>query len=282
MSSSSKNVLGRGLDALISTPGPEGRRVVETDIHRLRPNPRQPRERFAEAALADLADSIKANGVLQPILVRPSNGHYEIIAGERRWRAAQKAGLHSVPVIVREVPDSQLLELALVENLQRENLNPVEEAKAYKALIDDVGLTQEEVSKRVGKERATVANSLRLLHLPSVALKALESGQITPGHAKAILALRKREEQDDLLKAVLSKGLSVREAEHYKPSKPRRAPRDADADTEAAARTMASKVGLPVSITRRGRGGSVTIRFKSEDQLNHLFELVESIGGRSR
>lgn len=282
MSSNTKSVLGRGLDALISTPGPEGRRVVEVDIHRLRPNSRQPRERFAEPALAELADSIKANGVLQPILVRPSNGHYEIIAGERRWRAAQKAGLHNVPVIVREVPDSQLLELALVENLQRENLNPIEEARAYKALIESVGLTQEEVSRRVGKERATVANSLRLLNLQSLALKALESGQITSGHAKAILALRKREEQDELLKAVLSKGLSVREAERYRPPKPRRTPHASDADTEAAARAMASKIGLPVSIVRRGRGGSVAIKFKSEEQLNHLFELVESIGGRSR
>ncbi len=282
MSSSPKSVLGRGLDALISTPGPEGRRVVEIDIHRLKPNPRQPRERFAEPALAELADSIKANGVLQPILVRPSNGRYEIIAGERRWRAAQKAGLHNVPVIVREVPDSQLLELALVENLQREDLNPVEEAKAYKALIEGVGLTQDEVSKRVGKERATVANSLRLLHLPSIVLKALESSQITAGHAKAILALHKREEQDELFKAILSKGLSVREAERYKPARPRRAPRGPDADTEAAEKAMASKIGLPVSIIRRGRGGSVAIKFKNEEQLNHLFELVQSIGGRSR
>jgi ParB family chromosome partitioning protein len=282
MSSSPKSVLGRGLDALISTPGPEGRRVTEVDIHRLKPNPRQPRERFSEPALAELADSIKTNGVLQPILVRPANGHYEIIAGERRWRAAQKAGLHHVPVIVRDVADSQLLELALVENLQREDLNPVEEARAYRALIEEVGLTQEAVAGRVGKERATVANSLRLLHLPSIALKALEAGQITPGHAKAILALRKREEQDGLLKAILAKGLSVREAERYKPARPRTPAGAADADTEAAARSMASKLGLPVSISRRGRGGAVTVRFKNEEQLNHLFELVQSIGGRSK
>ncbi len=281
MSNSPKNVLGRGLEALISNPGPEGRRVLEADIHRLKPNPRQPRERFSEAALAELADSIAANGVLQPILVRPANGHYEIIAGERRWRAAQKAGLHHVPVIVRDVADSQLLELALVENLQREDLNPVEGARAYKELIEEVGLTQEEVARRVGKERATVANSLRLLHLPLLALKALEAGQITVGHAKALLALRKREEQEGLLKAILSRGLSVREAERWR-TRPRCPVRRLDADTEAAARLLASKFGLPVAIARRGRGGTVSIRFKNEEELQHLFDLVQSTGGRTR
>ncbi len=283
--SNAKNALGRGLDALIAPSGPEGRRVLEVDLHRLKRNPRQPRERFAEEALAELAGSIKANGVLQPILVRPADGGYEIIAGERRWRAAQKAGFHQVPVIVREVADSQLLELALVENLQRENLNPVEEARAYQTLVEDLGMTQEEVARRVGKERATVANMLRLLHLPVLALKALEAGQISVGHAKALLSHRRREEQEALLKAILSRGLSVREAERYAPApgpKSKAVPRRADADTEAAAKVMAAKIGLPVTIVRKGRGGAVTVRFKNEEELQHLYEVVQSIGGRGR
>lgn len=277
-----KNVLGRGLDALISAPSSEMRRVLEVDIHRLRPNPAQPRERFEEGALEDLAASVRANGVLQPILVRPADGAYEIIAGERRWRAAQRAGLHQVPVIVREVADEKLLELALVENLQRENLNPVEEARAYHTLVEDLGLTQEEVARRVGKERATVANTLRLLNLPPLALKALEAGQVTAGHAKAILARKRREEQEALLSAVLSKGLSVREAERWEPPRPKAPKPKVDADTEAAQRAMAARLGLPVTLQRRGRGGTLTVRFKDASELDHLYELILSIGGRSR
>jgi ParB family chromosome partitioning protein len=277
--SSPKKVLGRGLDALISSPSPEAKRVFELDIHRLKPNPAQPRERFEEGALEELAASIKANGILQPIMVRPVDGHYEIIAGERRWRAAQRAGLHQVPVLVREVADEKLLELALVENLQREDLNPVEEARAYQTLVDDLGFTQEDVARRVGKERATVANMLRLLNLSALALRALESGQITVGHAKAVLARKSREEQEALLAQVLSRGLSVREAERWQPKeggKPKKTARDVD--SEAAAKAMTARLGLPVNLVRRGKGGTVTIRFKDEEELHHLYELIQSIG----
>lgn len=277
-----KKGLGRGLDALMSGPSPEGRRVLELDIHRLKPNPAQPRERFAEGALEELAASIKENGILQPILVRPVDGHYEIIAGERRWRAAQRAGLHQVPVLVREVADEKLLELALVENIQRENLNPVEEARAYHILVEDLGFTQEEVSRRVGKERATVANTLRLLNLAQPALRALEEGIITAGHAKALLARKRREEQEDLLNLIVAKGLSVREAERWMPPAPAKPKPAPDADTAAAAKAMAARLGLPVALVRRGRGGTVTIQFKNETELNHLYELIQSIGGRSR
>lgn len=275
---SPKKVLGRGLDALISAPSSEGKRVLELDIHRLKPNPAQPRERFEEGALEELSASIKANGILQPIMVRPVDGHYEIIAGERRWRAAQRAGLHQVPVIVREVADEKLLELALVENLQREDLNPVEEARAYHTLVEDLGFTQEEVARRVGKERATVANMLRLLNLPALALKALESGQITVGHAKAVLARKGREEQEGLLAQVLSRGLSVREAERWAPkgAPPKKPARDPE--TESAQRAMAARLGLPVALVRSGKGGTVTIRFKDEGELHHLYELIQSIG----
>jgi len=278
-----KNVLGRGLEALISAPGPEPRRVLEVEIHRLHPNPRQPRARFDETTLAELTCSVEVNGVLQPILVRPADGGYEIIAGERRWRAAQKAGLHKVPVLVRDVADIQMLELALVENLQREDLNPVDEARAYEVLVEDLGLTQDEVARRVGKDRATVANMLRLLNLPALSLRALEGGRITVGHAKAILSHRRREEQDHLLEAIVKRGLSVREAEHFRGDHKPRKPKPADPDTAAAARALAQRIGLPVEIRRRAAGGGeVAIRFKSEQELQRLFDWLHTGHGRSR
>lgn len=279
-----KNALGRGLDALLSAPGPGAKHVLEVEVHRLHPNPKQPRVRFDTGALEDLARSIAANGVLQPILVRPSDGKYEIIAGERRWRAAQKAGLQRVPVLVREVADAQMLELALVENLQREDLNPVEEARAYQVLVEDLSLSQEEVARRVGKERATVANTLRLLHLPQFALNALEAGQITTGHAKAILSLKRREDQEDLLASILKRGLSVREAEAYHrkvEARPRRK-RSLDADTSSAAEKLSMELGMAVEIRRRGRGGELAVRFKDEQELQSLFEWMLERHGRSR
>ncbi|MEW5763886.1 MAG: ParB/RepB/Spo0J family partition protein [Acidobacteriota bacterium] len=277
-----KNVLGRGLDALIATPGPEARRVLEVEIHRLRPNPRQPRARFQEESLEDLARSISSNGILQPILVRPSDGSYEIIAGERRWRAAQKAGLHRVPVLVKEAADAQMLELALVENLQRDDLNPVEEARAYRLLVEDLELTQEEVARRVGKERATVANMLRLLHLSEPALSALEEGRISVGHAKAILSRRRREDQAALLDAILRRGLSVREAEAFRVREPRGpANPSLDPDTEKAARTLGRHLGLRVEIQRRGKGGRVVVSFRNEDELQALYDRLLGEKGRN-
>lgn len=278
-----KNALGRGLDALLNAPGPEPRRVLEVEVHRIQPNPRQPRARFDEETLTDLARSIRSNGVLQPILVRPSDGKYEIIAGERRWRAAQKAGLQRVPVLIREAADAQILELALVENIQREDLNPVDEARAYQMLVEDLDLSQEEVARRVGKERATVANTLRLLHLPQLALAALEAGQITTGHAKAILSHKRREDQEDLLDAVLKRGLSVREAEAYRKGTGRaaRRGRTSDPDTAAAAECLSRELGLPVDIRRKGRGGEVAIRFHGEEELQRLFERLQIEGGRA-
>lgn len=278
-----KNALGRGLDALLSAPGPEPRRVLEVEVHRILPNPRQPRARFDEESLADLAQSIRSNGVLQPILVRPNDGKYEIIAGERRWRAAQKAGLQRVPVLIREAADAQVLELALVENIQREDLNPVDEARAYQMLVEDLDLSQEEVARRVGKERATVANTLRLLHLPQLALKALEAGHITTGHAKAILSHKRREDQEDLLDAILKRGLSVREAEAYRRREGARSPgrRRTDPDTVAAAEHLSQELGLPVEIRRKGRGGEVAVRFRSEEELQRLFERLLGATGRA-
>jgi len=278
----SKNVLGRGLDALIGAPGPEAKRVLEVEVHRLRPNPRQPRARFQEESLEDLARSISSNGILQPILVRPSDGTYEIIAGERRWRAAQKAGLHKVPVLVKEAADAQMLELALVENLQRDDLNPVEEARAYRLLVEDLDLTQDEVARRVGKERATVANVLRLLHLSEPALASLEEGRISVGHAKAILSRRRREDQAALLEAILRRGLSVREAEAFRVAEPRdRAVASLDPDTEKAATMLGRHLGLRVEIQRRGKGGRVVVSFRNEGELQALYERLLGEKGRN-
>jgi ParB family chromosome partitioning protein len=270
-----KRGLGKGLDALIGEVPKGGRRILEVEIHRLHPNPRQPRQRFDEAGLEEMARSISESGILQPILARPADGDYEIIAGERRWRSAQRAGLHTVPVLVREVDEEQMLELALIENLQRQDLNPVEEARAFRMLLDDLSLTQEDVAKRVGKDRATVANAIRLLQLLPEALHALEQGLISAGHAKAILAQKKPDHQMQLLHAILTKDLSVREAEGFKPLSAKE-PQKADPDTNAAAESLKERLGVPVEIRRRGSGGRLVIRFANEDELNHLYEVLLS------
>jgi ParB family chromosome partitioning protein len=246
--------------------------VLEVEVHRLRPNPRQPRAHFEEGALEELARSIETNGLLQPILVRPAGGEYEIIAGERRWRAAQKAGLQRVPVLVKEAIDAEMVELALVENLQRADLNPVEEARAYKLLIEELGLKQEEVARKVGKDRTTVANALRLLSLGETALQALEGGAISVGHAKALLAQRRREDQEALLSLIVSKGLSVREAEGYRKGAKRKTRPQPDADTVEAAAKLTRLLGFAVEIRRRGEGGEVAIKFNDEGELQTLFD----------
>jgi ParB family transcriptional regulator, chromosome partitioning protein len=204
--------LGRGLDALI--PRAQTTPTQKLLLSQIKPNPKQPRRHFDEAALDELANSIKDKGLLQPILVRPVKNGYEIVAGERRWRAAQRAGLNEVPVVLRELSDREALELAIIENLQREDLGPLEEARAFKQLLD-YGMTQDEAAQSVGKGRTTVTNALRLLTLPKNAMEALESGSITAGHARAILAMPE-EAQDWALEQILTNHLSVRQAEQLK------------------------------------------------------------------
>lgn len=217
--SSKRGGLGRGLGALISEapvaspPETEERDAVVVAIHDISLNPSQPRKKIQPGALADLVNSVREVGVLQPLLVRPHDGQYELIAGERRLTAARKAGLTEVPVVVRDVTDQEALELALVENLQREDLNPVEEAEGYQALCERFSLTQEQVAQRVGKARATVANSLRLLNLPSSLRSLLEENKISLGHAKVLLSLDIEKEQELLSTRILKEGLSVRETE---------------------------------------------------------------------
>jgi ParB family chromosome partitioning protein len=282
--------LGRGLGALIPTAAPPRppapaatpaaqvpARPHELDIDRLAPNPRQPRTHIEEQGLEDLAQSIRSNGVLQPILVRPSGDVFEIVAGERRWRAAQRAGLLKVPVVVRDVPDGSLLQVALIENIQREDLNPVGEAQAYRRLSEELQMSQEAIASAVGKDRATVANYVRLLRLPVEVRNDLASAALTMGHARALLALGDEVSQRTLAREVVSRGLSVRETEalvrrQTTPSDPVAPAPPPDPNTRAAEDELKLALGTRARIVRKGRGGRIEIDFTSEDELQRLFE----------
>jgi ParB family chromosome partitioning protein len=261
--------LGRGLDALL--PKAE-RGIQQLPLNALHPSRLQPRKRFDPAAIAELTASIAEKGVLQPLLVRPSERGYEIVAGERRFRAAKQAGLTTVPAIVRELDDRQTLEVAIIENLQREDLNPLEEARAFKEL-SEFGMTQEAIAKAVGKSRSAVANALRLLSLPKAALAALERGDISAGHARAILA-KPAEVQEQALAIVLAKGLSVRQAEALTVSTAKRPRRSAsDGRYRALESELARHVGTRVTIAG-GKKGKIELHFFSEDELERLLELL--------
>jgi len=282
--------LGRGLSALIPPPPPAPPRAapapapreatrppLEIDIDLLTPNPRQPRAQIDEQRLEELAQSIRSNGVLQPILVRTVQGRHEIVAGERRWRAAQRAGLLKVPVTVRDVPDDKLLEVALVENVQRENLNAIEEAQAYRRLADDLQWSQEQIANEVGKDRATVANYIRLLRLPAEVRNEVASGAITMGHARALLALADDAAQRRVGREIISRGLSVRETEalvrrESAPPPPAPAPPRLDPNTRAAEEQLKRALGTRTRIVRKGKGGRIEIDFANEEELNRLYE----------
>src|SRR5688572_23849043 len=276
--------LGKGLSALIpDAPEPPRAGALEVDIDLLAPNDLQPRVQMDDARLQELADSIKANGIIQPILVRRTGTTYRIIAGERRWRAAQRAGLHKVPVVVRDVEDGrELLELALIENIQRENLNAVDEALAYRKLADEFGLTQDQIAAAVGKDRSSVANMLRLLKLPDEVRADVISGALSMGHARALLSLPDAPAQRHAAREVISRGLSVRDTEllikklgqpeHDRPGKPPAA--KADVHTRAAEDRMRFAIGTKVRIIRRGAGGVIQIDFGSETDLNRIYELL--------
>jgi ParB family chromosome partitioning protein len=247
-------------------------------VERLEPNPWQPRSALDPARLSELSESIRQSGVVQPILVRPRGDRFQIIAGERRWRAAREAGLTTVPVAVRDVPDEALLELALVENIQRQELTPLEEAQAFQRLQAEFSLTQEEVARRVGRDRTTVANTLRLLRLPRELRDLVAEGRLDAGHARALLALSDPEQQIELGREVARRGLSVREVERRVAlaraartgsGRPRK-----DANTRAAEERLRAALGTPVEVRRRGRGGSVRITFKSEAELQRLFDML--------
>jgi ParB family chromosome partitioning protein len=255
--------------------------VREIDIARIRPNPNQPRVQFSEESIAELADSIAQRGVLQPILLRPREDGFEIVAGERRWRAAQKARLHTIPAIVRDIDEASTAELALIENIQREDLNAIEEAQGYRQLIERHGHTQDGVAKIVHKSRSHVANLLRLLDLPEFVRQSLVSGDITMGHARAVATAP---DPEALTKEIVAKGLSVRQAEDWA-KRAKRAPgpghdigrasarnaaKTVDADLAALERQLGDLLGLKVQVTHKGQGGHVTLHYSSLDQLDMI------------
>ena len=284
MADPKRSALGKGLSALIpDAPEPAaGDGTIEVDVDALRPNAYQPRARIDDARLDDLARSIKANGVIQPIVVRRVDGAYHIIAGERRWRAAQRAGLAKVPVVVREVAagdDRNVLEMALIENIQREDLNPIEEALAYRRLSDEFQLTQEAIAAAVGKDRSTVANMQRLLKLPDEVRQEVASGRLTMGHARALLALPDEAAQRQLGRDIVARNLSVRETESLvkratdPPAAPP-APPPADVHTRAAEDKLRLQLGTRVRIVRRGKKGRIVIEFGSEEELIRIYDAL--------
>lgn len=294
MNHTRRNALGRGLDSLISmgeiqTDGSSA--INEIEIDRIEPNPDQPRTTFDEESLDELAVSIRELGIIQPLSLRVAdNGKYQIIAGERRWRAARIAGLTTVPAYVRTASDSEITEMALIENIQREDLSSIEVALAFKKLIDNYSLTQERLSERLGKKRATIANHLRLLKLPAAIQLALRDRKIDMGHARALLALDSAQEQVKLYKRILKEGLSVRQVEQIarelneqtitdpgeaKPAKPKSARKEEDA---IFAEQLSRYVPTPVKFTRKDDGsGQITLKFSSDDELQKLVSLFERL-----
>jgi ParB family chromosome partitioning protein len=277
--------LGKGLSALIpDAPEPARSSPLELDVDRLVPNRYQPRGQFDDARLEELASSIRSNGVIQPIVVRRVGDQFHIIAGERRWRAAQKAGLLRVPVIVRDVQsghERSVLEMALIENIQRENLSPIDEALAYKRLADEFSMTQEQIATAVGKDRATVANLLRLLKLPDEVKSDVASGTLTMGHARALLSLPSDTEQRRVAREVISRSLSVRETESLVrktldagtgQTATAAEPAPIDPHTRAAEERLRLHFGTRVRIVRQGVKGQIEISFNSENELIRLFD----------
>lgn len=280
-----RKALGKGLSALLpESPGAtEGQ--TEVDIDRIDPNPFQPRQQIEESTLGELADSLTKQGLMQPVVVRRVGARYQLIAGERRWRAARLAGFTRVPVVLRQVPEEQLLELALVENIQREELNPIEEAGAYQRMIAELGWSQEQIAERVSKDRSTVANLLRLLKLPSVIRDAIAAQHLSPGHARPLLALRGADAQIDLAREVVEKGLSVREVEQRvksqlasvgAPAKGRKKtpPALSDPNTRAAEDRLRQVLGTRVRIVRKGKAGTIELSYHSEEELGRLYEIM--------
>ena len=274
-----KRALGRGLDALIPTTEVKAG-ATEIPIVRVSPNPHQPRQAISEESLAELAASIREHGVIQPLVVTQVGDGYQIIAGERRWRAAQLAGLTTVPALIKETTPQQMLELALVENIQRADLNPLEEAAAYRQLMDEFGLTQEEVARRVGKSRAAVANTVRLLRLPDEVKEALAAGRISEGHARALLSLPTARLQRQALALVEKRGLNVRQTEalvrklQTEPEEPRPRPEPLSPQDRDVVEKFQSRLGTKVNLVRGKKGGRLVIHFYSEEELQAIYEAI--------
>ncbi|MFN8005554.1 MAG: ParB/RepB/Spo0J family partition protein [Terriglobia bacterium] len=275
-----RQALGKGLSALLkdreATSEPELR---ELDLDLLEPNPYQPRQVFEEAKLEELSQSIRLHGFVQPLIVRKQGARFQIIAGERRWRAAQRLGLLRIPVLVREISNEKLLEVSLIENIQRENLNPIEEARAYSRLAHEFGLTQEEVAERTGKERSTVANFLRLLKLPKEIQEMLQEGTLSMGHARALLGIDSHAEQRKMADKVKALGWSVRQLEKSvaasKNMKGESKAADAkpqDPNVRAAIENLERRLGTRVRIIEHGSGGKIEIEYYSQEELQRIYE----------
>lgn len=287
--SARRRSLGRGLDSLLGDEAPPA--VRELPVAELKPNRFQPRSYFDEDKLDELAASIKAQGIVQPIVVTPDDqGGFSILAGERRWRASQRAGLKSVPVVVRSVSgDQERLELALVENVQRSDLNPVEEAEAFDMLRESFGLSQDDIAKRVGRNRSTVSNTLRLLNLPGEILDLLRESRITAGQARPLLTLTDRNRQVTLAERVVEEALSAREVERLvselkesgtpeKPKTKKKTVKPKEVHTAAAEESLIQRLQTKVEIRRRGRGGMLCLHFHSEDELIRLYDILMDRG----
>ncbi len=283
--------LGKGLDALFADNATsDSAGAVSLSISEIEPNRSQPRKNFDEKALAELADSIRQHGVITPILVRPlTGGGYQLVAGERRWRASRMAGLSEVPVLIKELTDAQTMEIALVENLQREDLNPIEEAEGYRSLMDTYGLTQDEVSERVNKSRPAVANAVRLLNLPKAVRDQVKSGKLTGGHARALLSFESEARMESLAEEIIKKQLTVRDIERLaqdeKKEKKASGPRKNNAllrdsyftEMEIALKT---ELGRKVSITENAKGqGVLELSFFDKED---LAEIAQRLAGKSR
>jgi ParB family chromosome partitioning protein len=289
--SQKKRGLGRGLSALMSDVrdeampregAPPRRPDLRVPIESLRPNPDQPRRSFAREALEELSASIREKGIIQPIIVRErpfGSDTYEIVAGERRWRAAQLAQLHEVPVLVRDLDDAEVLELAIIENVQRADLNPVEEAQGYRMLMDRFGHTQERLAEALGKSRSHIANLLRLLTLPEEVLSYLRDGRLSAGHARALVVL---DQPVPLARRIVAEGISVREVERLakapaaRPGRPPPRPPAKDADTRALEGELSANLGLRVSIDHKDGAGTVAIRFASLEELDDLCRVLSA------
>ena len=285
MMQAQKKRLGRGLAALIGDDTSEA--AVVQDIRSLRhmpidlihASPNNPRKHFADADLDDLANSIREKGLLQPIVVRPrADGEYEIVAGERRWRASQRAGIHEVPVLIRELNDGEALEIALIENIQRSDLNPLEEARAYGLLLEQFSYTQQQLADSVGKSRSHIANTLRLLTLPDTVRSLIEDGKLTAGHARTLVAANSPAELAD---QIIKLGLSVREAESLvrdasPSSRPRKTRPEKDADTKALELSVTQALGLKVLVEHKASGGTVTISYKTLEQLEEICRKLQA------
>ena len=285
--------LGRGLGALLGDAALQSQEggSLSLPISKVEPGLKQPRKRFEEEALQDLADSIRTHGIIQPLTVRRlASGYYQIIAGERRWRAAKLAGLTEVPAVIIEADDRKVMELGLIENLQREDLNPIEEANGYKVLMEEYGLTQEEVSQRVGKSRPAIANALRLLALPDPVCQLLEEGKLSAGHARAILSVPTGGLQMQLAKKVVEDGLSVRQTEALAkrlaageketPPSPTAAGPDLSIYFKEAEKSLAARFGRKVHIINGKKKGKIELEYYDPDDLNALLELLEQFPGK--